>query len=142
VVFVDDAHLLDNGSAILLHQLALTRAATVLATVRSGEPAPDPVVALWKDGPAERIEIGILDDAAIEELLVSVLRGPVDAASVRQRGASPACPSGMRLPRACRGDSNDARTTGPRRGDPGESLRGGGPDFSGSDGPSNEVHLL
>ena len=33
-VFVDDAHLLDNGSAILLHQLALTRAATVLATVR------------------------------------------------------------------------------------------------------------
>jgi hypothetical protein len=34
VVFVDDAHLLDNGSAILLHQLALTRAATVLATVR------------------------------------------------------------------------------------------------------------
>ena len=84
MVFVDDAHLLDNGSAILLHQLALTRAATVLATVRSGEPAPDPVVALWKDGPAERIEIGILDDAAIEELLVSVLRGPVDAASVRQ----------------------------------------------------------
>jgi len=46
VVFVDDAHLLDNGSAILLHQLALTRAATVLATVRSGEAVPDPVVGL------------------------------------------------------------------------------------------------
>jgi hypothetical protein len=27
LVFVDDAHLLDNGSAILVHQLALTRAA-------------------------------------------------------------------------------------------------------------------
>jgi DNA-binding CsgD family transcriptional regulator len=84
VVFVDDAHLLDDGSAILLQQLALTGAATVVATVRSGEPAPDPVVALWKDGPAERIELGVLDDAAVEELLVSVLGGRVDPASMRQ----------------------------------------------------------
>ncbi|MCW2685670.1 MAG: transcriptional regulator, LuxR family [Mycobacterium sp.] len=84
VVFVDDAHLLDDGSALLLQQLALTGAATVLATVRSGEPAPDPVVALWKDGPAERIELGVLDDAAVEELLVSALGAPVDPASMRQ----------------------------------------------------------
>jgi hypothetical protein len=46
-----------------------------LVTVRSGESAPDPVVALWKDGPAERIEVGVLDDAAIEELPVAVLGG-------------------------------------------------------------------
>ena len=84
VVFVDDAHLLDGGSATLVHQLALTRAATVVATVRSGEAAPDPVVALWKDGPAERIEVGVLDDAVIEELLVTVLGGPVEPASLRQ----------------------------------------------------------
>jgi DNA-binding CsgD family transcriptional regulator len=84
VVFVDDAHLLDDGSAILLQQLALTGAATVVATVRSGEPAPDPVVALWKDGPAERIELGVLDDATVEELLVSVLGAPIDPASTRQ----------------------------------------------------------
>ena len=84
VVFVDDAHLLDSGSATLVHQLALTRAATVVATVRSGEAAPDPVVALWKDGPAERIEVGVLDDAAIEELLATVLGGPVEPASLRQ----------------------------------------------------------
>ncbi|MCW2548601.1 MAG: transcriptional regulator, LuxR family [Mycobacterium sp.] len=84
LVFVDDAHLLDNGSAILVHQLALTQAATVLATVRAGEVLPDPVLSLWKDGPAERIEIGVLDDATIEELLVLALGGPVDAASVRE----------------------------------------------------------
>ncbi len=84
VVFVDDAHLLDDGSATLLHHLALTQAATILVTVRTGEPAPDPVVAMWKDGLAERIEVGALGDAAIEELLVTVLGGPVDAASVRQ----------------------------------------------------------
>jgi DNA-binding CsgD family transcriptional regulator len=84
VVFVDDAHLLDGGSATLVHQLALTGAATVLVTVRSGETAPDPVVALWKDALAERIEVGVLPDPDIEELLVTVLGGPVDTASLRQ----------------------------------------------------------
>ena len=87
LVFVDDAHLLDNGSAILVHQLALTQAATVLATVRAGEVLPDPVLSLWKDGPAERIEIGALDDETIEELLASALGGPVDAATVRELAA-------------------------------------------------------
>ena len=84
VVFVDDAHLLDNGSATLFHQLALTQAATVVATVRSDELAPDAVVDLWKDGPAERIEVDVLENAVIEELLVTVLGGPVDAAAMRQ----------------------------------------------------------
>jgi len=84
LVFVDDAHLLDNGSATLFHQLALSQAATVLATVRSDELAPDAVVDLWKDGPAERVEVDVLEDAVIEELLVTVLGGPVDAATMRQ----------------------------------------------------------
>jgi DNA-binding CsgD family transcriptional regulator len=84
VVFVDDAHLPDNGSATLVHQLALTGAITVLATVRSGEAVPDPVLSLWKDGPAERIEVGALDDPDIEELIVTALGGPLDGASMRQ----------------------------------------------------------
>jgi len=84
VVFVDDAHHLDAGSATLVHQLALTRAATVVATVRSGEAVPDAVVALWKDGPAERIEVDVLDGRAIDELLARVLGGPVEPASRRQ----------------------------------------------------------
>jgi DNA-binding CsgD family transcriptional regulator len=84
VLFVDDAHLLDDGSATLVLQLALTRTATVLVTVRTGEMAPDPVVALWKDALVERIEIGALADSAIEELLTVALGGPVDTASLRQ----------------------------------------------------------
>ena len=87
LIFVDDAHLLDNGSAVLVQQLALTQAATVLATVRAGEVRPDPVLSLWKDGPAERIEIGVLDDETIEELLASALGGPVDAATVLELAA-------------------------------------------------------
>ena len=87
MVFVDDAHLLDMGSALLMHQMALTRAATVLATVRAGEALPDPVLSMWKDGPAERIEIGVLDDETIEELLASALGAPVDVAVVQELAA-------------------------------------------------------
>ena len=56
----------------------------MLATVRAGAVLPDPVLSLWKDGPAERIEIGVLKDETIEELLASALGGPVDAATVRE----------------------------------------------------------
>ncbi len=83
VMFADDAHLLDEESATLVHQLALTRAATVVAAVRAGAPVPDAVVALWKDGLADRIELAPLDEAAVGELLVAALGGPVDAASAR-----------------------------------------------------------
>ena len=79
---VDDAHLLDGASAMLTHQLAATGAAFVLATVRTGEIVPDPVVALWKDGLVERIEVGGLGQEPIGDLLTSVLGGPVDRATV------------------------------------------------------------
>lgn len=84
LVFVDDAHLLDDASATLVHQVAATAAVTVLATVQTGEPAPDPVVSLWKDGLAERIELGGLDRHAVEELLARALGGPVDPATAVQ----------------------------------------------------------
>ncbi len=57
VIGVDDAHLLDDGSAGLLLHLVLARAATVIATVRSNEPAPDALTALWKDGLAQRMDL-------------------------------------------------------------------------------------
>ena len=84
LLFVDDAHLLDDASATLVHQAASTGAALVLATIRTGEPAPDTVVALWKDGLATRIELEGLGAEAIEELLTTVLGGPVDPAAAAQ----------------------------------------------------------
>ncbi len=88
LVFVDDAHLLDDGSASLVHQLSLAGLATMLACVRSsgraGQPAMDPMVVLWKDYGAARIELGSLNGQAIEDLLLTVLGGPVDTVSLRQ----------------------------------------------------------
>jgi hypothetical protein len=50
VLVVDDAHLLDHGSAALVHQLVVARACAVVATVRTPDVPPDPIVSLWKDG--------------------------------------------------------------------------------------------
>ena len=75
---VDDAHLLDNHSAALVLQLAMAMPSFVVATIRSGEPVPDPVTALWKERLAERIDVGPLDDASIEAIAVQVLDGPID----------------------------------------------------------------
>ena len=88
LLLVDDAHLLDDGSASLVHQLVLARAATVVACVlssgRAAQPGVDPMVVLWKDFGAARIELGPLDGQAIEDLLSAVLGASVDTVSLRQ----------------------------------------------------------
>jgi DNA-binding CsgD family transcriptional regulator/tetratricopeptide (TPR) repeat protein len=83
LLVVDDAHQLDSASALLLHQLVQAQAAFVVMTVRSGEAVPDPVVALWKDGMAERLEVGPLARTAADDLIASALGGPVEGATLQ-----------------------------------------------------------
>ena len=78
VVLIDDAHLLDELSALVVHQLVLQRTATVIATIRSSQPAPDAVTALWKDGLLRRLELQPLSRAESEELLRHSLGLPPD----------------------------------------------------------------
>jgi DNA-binding CsgD family transcriptional regulator len=80
LVVVDDARLLDNLSAFVLHQLVLRHAATVIVTIRSGAPAPDAVTALWKDGLLRRLDLQPLSRAESGDLLNTVLGGPVGGA--------------------------------------------------------------
>jgi DNA-binding CsgD family transcriptional regulator/tetratricopeptide (TPR) repeat protein len=77
LVVVDDARLLDNLSAFVLHQLVQRRAATVIATIRAGAPAPDEVTALWKDGHLRRLDLQPLSQAESDHLLQTTLGGPV-----------------------------------------------------------------
>ena len=84
MVGVDDAHLLDELSALLLHQLVLCRTARVVVTLRAGEPTPDAVRALWKDGLLVRLELQPLSRTESAELLESVLGGPLDSASANR----------------------------------------------------------
>ncbi|WP_319454559.1 MULTISPECIES: LuxR C-terminal-related transcriptional regulator [unclassified Mycobacterium] len=82
LLFVDDAHLLDDMSAMIVHQLLLQNTASVIATIRSGESAPDAVTALWKDGLLRRLELQPLSHDECGELLETVLDGPVSATCV------------------------------------------------------------
>jgi DNA-binding CsgD family transcriptional regulator len=80
-ILVDDAHLLDESSAALTHLLATMEQVFVLGTMRTGEHVPQPVVALWKDGLADRLEIHPFSPAEVGDLLTSALGGPVDGAT-------------------------------------------------------------
>ena len=84
ILGVDDAHLLDDASAALVHQLAFRGLAVVVATVRTGEPAPDSVIALWKDGLARRLDLSALSPATTAELLDHALGGPVDGVTRKE----------------------------------------------------------
>jgi DNA-binding CsgD family transcriptional regulator len=83
-LLVDDAHLLDDFSAALTHLLATRDDICLLVTIRSGEVASDPIVGLWKDGLAERMELGPLVSDQVAELLATALRDPVDGATAHR----------------------------------------------------------
>jgi DNA-binding CsgD family transcriptional regulator len=78
VLAIDDAHALDEASAALAHQLVTQDGVRVLATVRRGEDVPDAIVALWKDGLCERLDLEPLTRAALDRLVIEVLGGSVD----------------------------------------------------------------
>jgi DNA-binding NarL/FixJ family response regulator len=80
VLGIDDAHLLDGVSAVLIHQLASRDVVSVVVTVRSGEPVSDPILDLWKDELAARVELQPLSHGEVAALLIAVLGGPVDGA--------------------------------------------------------------
>ncbi len=93
VIGVDDAHLLDQLSATLLHQIAVERTGSIVATVRSGEPVPDSVMTLWKDGYLRRIDLEPFSKEECITLVESVLGGTLEELSANviwsQSGGNP-----------------------------------------------------
>ncbi|HJT05033.1 MAG TPA: LuxR C-terminal-related transcriptional regulator [Pseudonocardiaceae bacterium] len=84
LIGVDDAHLLDELSATLVHQLVLRRTASVVLTLRTGESAPDAVTALWKDRHLTRLELQPLSEDETTSLIEAVLGGPLDSVAARR----------------------------------------------------------
>ncbi|MGV1004882.1 MAG: LuxR C-terminal-related transcriptional regulator [Candidatus Nanopelagicales bacterium] len=78
LVVVDDVHLLDDLSAFVLHQLVRREAATVIATLRTGEPVPKSVTELWKDGDLQRLDLQPLARDGCTALLAHALDGSVN----------------------------------------------------------------
>jgi DNA-binding CsgD family transcriptional regulator len=88
VLAVDDAHLLDGASAAAVHHLVTVEGALIVATLRTGEPAPDTVTALWRDGLAARAELGPLTLGDSAAILTAALGGRPDDATVRRLGTA------------------------------------------------------
>ncbi|MFY1636399.1 AAA family ATPase [Solwaraspora sp. WMMB335] len=84
VLLIDDAHLLDDVSAAVVHQLVADGTVPVLATMRTDEPAPETVTALWKDTGVHRIDLAPLGPALTEALVVAMLGGPVEGRTLRR----------------------------------------------------------
>jgi len=78
VLFVDDAHLLDDASASLVLQLAVNREVFVLATVRAGEDLSGAITGLWKDGHTARVDVRPLPEDDLDCLIAESLGSDVD----------------------------------------------------------------
>jgi len=81
VIGVDDAHLLDQLSATLLHQLALDGSVRIVATVRSGESVPDAITSLWKDGYLQRLHLAPFTKDECVSLIEQALGSRVEGLS-------------------------------------------------------------
>jgi DNA-binding CsgD family transcriptional regulator len=78
VVGVDDAHLLDDLSIFVLHQIVLRRAARVLLTIRDGEPLPPGLQEIWTGGLFERLVVQPLSRDETTTLVSATLGGSLD----------------------------------------------------------------
>ena len=78
VLAVDDAHVLDRGSAALV-ALAARSGLPVIATVRNGEACPEGITSLWRDDLARRVTLPPLDIDQVGEMLALALGAPVDS---------------------------------------------------------------
>ncbi len=76
-VLVDDAHLLDDGSAALIQQLVMRNLAFIIVTVRTGERVPGPIMAFWREDLAARIELEPVSATGIEQIVSTALGGPL-----------------------------------------------------------------
>ena len=83
VAMVDDAQWLDDATATLIHQLALSTGVFLVVTVRTSEPVADSITSLWKDGIAERLDLGVLDHDTSADLVESILGHAADAPTAR-----------------------------------------------------------
>lgn len=83
-VAVDDAHLLDDLSAFVLHQIVERRAAKVLLTIRSGEPIPVAIQDICRGSSFERLDLQPLSADETSKLLSSALGGSVDLVAAQR----------------------------------------------------------
>jgi DNA-binding CsgD family transcriptional regulator/tetratricopeptide (TPR) repeat protein len=84
VLFIDDCHLLDTGSAALVQQLVSSQACRLLATIRADQPVPEAIDTLWRSGVLDIVDLGPLDADDLHDLLEEILGPPVSLNATRR----------------------------------------------------------
>ncbi|HEY3907685.1 MAG TPA: LuxR C-terminal-related transcriptional regulator [Streptosporangiaceae bacterium] len=84
VTIADDITLFDDVSLALLGHLAERKTIFLIATVRAGEPVPDLVTGMWRDGRLDRIDLNDLTRMHFDTLLHLALGGPSEAGAGRE----------------------------------------------------------
>ncbi len=84
VIGVDDAHLLDDLSAFVLHQIVLRGSGKVVLTVRDGESVPLALQDVWKVGHFDRLDVQPLSAGEVGALLSAALVGSVEPDSTQR----------------------------------------------------------
>ncbi|MEU5756453.1 LuxR family transcriptional regulator [Streptomyces sp. NPDC047853] len=92
LLVVDDAHLLDDASAALVHQLAVHGRTRLLVVAAEGVPVPGAVSRLWSGELLPRLALGPLPREETAELLTAGAGGALEPLTTD------------RLHRLCRGD--------------------------------------
>jgi DNA-binding CsgD family transcriptional regulator len=82
ILVVDDAHNLDDASAVAVHQIGLTGAVRLLVSVREGAPQPPAVSRLLAEPMMRPVEVRPLDDATVSRLLEAALDGPIESRTI------------------------------------------------------------
>lgn len=84
VLAVDDAHLLDDLSIFVVHQIVQRGAAKVLLTICDGEPVPTAVREILKAGQFDRVALRQLSATDTAALLTASLAGEVDSEAAQR----------------------------------------------------------
>ncbi|MCM2416574.1 helix-turn-helix transcriptional regulator [Streptomyces sp. RKAG293] len=87
-VLVDDLHLLDTASAVLLHQLLKTRAIRLIGTVRTGEPTNEAVDALCRADGVHRLQVEAMNRQQVAAALEAALGGRVGRRTIHELHAA------------------------------------------------------
>jgi DNA-binding CsgD family transcriptional regulator len=82
VVFIDDAHAMDDTSAEVVVRLARTQTARLLLTIRAEARVAPAIAQLWQSGTLTRVDLAPLPREAMATIVSSVLGGPMDGISL------------------------------------------------------------
>ncbi|WP_319431118.1 helix-turn-helix transcriptional regulator [Mycobacterium sp. RTGN5] len=81
VLAVDDAHLLDDLSIFVVHQLVQRNVAKVVLTVRDGEPVPSALQEIWTSAQFDHLNVQPLSLDETTAVLAATLTGTVEPSS-------------------------------------------------------------